>query len=33
MCGTFKPTNVISVSYGVDENQLPASYTERQCEE
>ncbi|KAE8390103.1 peptidase S8/S53 domain-containing protein [Aspergillus alliaceus] len=31
MCGVFKPTNVISVSYGMQENQLPASYQQRQC--
>ncbi|KAB8072615.1 peptidase S8/S53 domain-containing protein [Aspergillus leporis] len=31
MCGVFKPTNVISVSYGEQENDLPASYQQRQC--
>lgn len=33
MCGTFKPTNVISVSYGLAEASWPAKYLERQCEE
>ncbi|GAB7357186.1 hypothetical protein MBLNU459_g8174t2 [Dothideomycetes sp. NU459] len=31
MCGTFKPTNVISVSYGGQEADLPISYQKRQC--
>ena len=33
MCGTFEPTNVISVSYGLDEADLPDYYMERQCNE
>lgn len=33
MCGTYKPTNVISVSYGGQEADLPAYYQERQCNE
>ncbi|KAB8273776.1 peptidase S8/S53 domain-containing protein [Aspergillus minisclerotigenes] len=33
MCGVFKPTNVISVSYGEQENDLPANYQQRQCME
>jgi len=32
-CGVFKPTNVISVSYGEQENQLPPYYQQRQCNE
>ncbi|KAM3459880.1 hypothetical protein NHJ6243_006416 [Beauveria neobassiana] len=32
-CGTFKPTNVISFSYGWDEEDYPAGYLERQCDE
>ena len=32
-CGAYKPTNVISVSYGLGETQLPASYITRQCNE
>ena len=32
-CGTFKPTRVISVSYGVSEHDAPLSYTKRQCNE
>ena len=32
-CGVYKPTNVISVSYGGQEYDLPASYQERQCNE
>ena len=31
MCGTYKPTNVISVSYGGQEADLPISYQKRQC--
>lgn len=30
-CGVYKPTNVISVSYGGQEYDLPASYQQRQC--
>ncbi|KAE8354948.1 peptidase S8/S53 domain-containing protein [Aspergillus coremiiformis] len=33
MCGVFKPTNVISVSYGKQENDLPVNYQRRQCQE
>ncbi|PYH90287.1 aorsin [Aspergillus ellipticus CBS 707.79] len=33
MCGVYKPTNVISVSYGGQEADLPAYYQERQCNE
>ncbi|KAE8366529.1 peptidase S8/S53 domain-containing protein [Aspergillus caelatus] len=33
MCGVFKPTNVISVSYGEQEVDLPANYQQRQCME
>ncbi|KAH9219932.1 protease S8 tripeptidyl peptidase I [Leptodontidium sp. 2 PMI_412] len=33
MCGRFKPTNVISVSYGGSEWDLPAYYQQRQCNE
>ncbi|MCJ1408202.1 hypothetical protein MMC19_002276 [Ptychographa xylographoides] len=32
-CGVYKPTNVISISYGEQENQLPRAYQERQCNE
>ncbi len=32
-CGLYKPTNVISISYGGQEADLPASYQERQCNE
>ncbi|QKX58260.1 uncharacterized protein TRUGW13939_05381 [Talaromyces rugulosus] len=31
MCGVYKPTNVISVSYGGQEADLPLSYQRRQC--
>ncbi|KAK3321370.1 peptidase S8/S53 domain-containing protein [Cercophora scortea] len=33
MCGVYKPTNVISISYGVYEMDLPAYYQKRQCDE
>ncbi|OPB46007.1 protease s8 tripeptidyl peptidase [Trichoderma guizhouense] len=33
MCGVYKPTNVISISYGVQESDLPANYQKRQCQE
>ena len=33
MCGTYKPTNVISTSYGLAEAYYPRSYTDRQCYE
>ncbi|KAI1815201.1 subtilisin-like protein [Poronia punctata] len=32
-CGVYKPTNVISVSYGVDEANWPGYYMKRQCSE
>jgi tripeptidyl-peptidase-1 len=33
MCGVYKPTNVISASYGESETDLPVNYTKRQCNE
>ncbi|KAF2722006.1 serine endopeptidase [Polychaeton citri CBS 116435] len=33
MCGTYKPTKVISGSYGEAEADLPQKYTQRQCNE
>ncbi|KAL1966448.1 hypothetical protein VTN77DRAFT_4590 [Rasamsonia byssochlamydoides] len=33
MCGVYKPTNVISVSYGGQESDYPAYYQQRQCNE
>lgn len=33
MCGTFTPTNVISVSYGGQEADFPIPYQQRQCNE
>jgi tripeptidyl-peptidase I len=33
MCGAYKPTNVISVSYGLGENQFSYFYWNRQCQE
>lgn len=33
MCGVYKPTNVVTISYGVYENDLPAYYQQRQCNE
>lgn len=32
-CGTVKPTNVISTSYGYNEADLNPTYTARQCAE
>ncbi|KAH8812458.1 Pro-kumamolisin, activation domain-containing protein [Xylogone sp. PMI_703] len=32
-CGIYKPTNVISASYGEAEADLPANYAKRQCNE
>ncbi|OAA55092.1 Peptidase S8/S53, subtilisin/kexin/sedolisin [Cordyceps fumosorosea ARSEF 2679] len=32
-CGKYKSTNVISISYGVDEADFSASYVKRQCNE
>ncbi|KAH8814814.1 peptidase S8/S53 domain-containing protein [Xylogone sp. PMI_703] len=31
MCGVYKPTNVISLSYGGQEHNIPVSYQKRQC--
>jgi tripeptidyl-peptidase-1 len=31
MCGVFKPTNVISLSYGGQESDVPINYQKRQC--
>jgi tripeptidyl-peptidase-1 len=33
MCGAYKPTNVISVSYGLGENAFSYFYENRQCQE
>jgi tripeptidyl-peptidase-1 len=33
MCGVYKPTNVMSISYGEQEQDLPAYYQKRQCNE
>lgn len=33
MCGVYKPTNVISISYGEAEIDLPENYQTRQCNE
>lgn len=33
MCGVYKPTNVISISYSGAEIDLPPSYQQRQCAE
>ncbi|KAI0131101.1 protease S8 tripeptidyl peptidase I [Daldinia grandis] len=33
MCGVYKPTHVISISYSGAEIDLPASYQQRQCAE
>lgn len=32
-CGVYKPTNVISISYGEQEDDLPTAYQTRQCNE
>ena len=32
-CGVYKPTNVISISYGEQEDDLPTKYQQRQCAE
>lgn len=32
-CGVYTPTHVISISYGGQEADLPASYQQRQCNE
>ena len=31
MCGTYKPTNVISLSYSGQEADVPVTYQKRQC--
>ncbi|THV46450.1 hypothetical protein BGAL_0385g00070 [Botrytis galanthina] len=33
MCGVYEPTNVISISYGLQEDDLPVAYQKRQCNE
>ncbi|GFP58671.1 aorsin [Trichoderma asperellum] len=33
MCGVFKPTNVISISYSPEEQQRSVNYDQRQCSE
>ena len=33
MCGVYKPTRVVSVSYGLAEAALPQKYLQRQCSE
>lgn len=33
LCGIFTPTNVLSISYGLEENDYPAKYLKRQCYE
>lgn len=32
-CGKYKPTNVISISYAIGEDQVPVNYFRRQCNE
>ena len=32
-CGVYKPTNVVSISYGEQEDDLPTNYQQRQCAE
>ncbi|KAF2763111.1 putative alkaline serine protease AorO [Pseudovirgaria hyperparasitica] len=32
-CGVYKPTHVISISYGEQEDDLPTNYQQRQCSE
>lgn len=32
-CGVYKPTNVISISYGEQEDDIPTNYQKRQCNE
>jgi tripeptidyl-peptidase I len=32
-CGVYKPTNVISISYGGGEDDVPGYYSKRQCAE
>ncbi|KAI1269170.1 peptidase S8/S53 domain-containing protein [Xylariaceae sp. FL1019] len=33
MCGVAKPTNVLSISYGLYESWMPVAYLRRQCDE
>ena len=33
MCGAYQPTNVISISYSSQEDDFPAYYLRRQCQE
>ena len=33
MCGAYKPTNVVSISYGESELDTPKKYQQRQCNE
>ena len=33
MCGTYKPTRVITASYGESEGDFPVNYVKRQCNE
>lgn len=33
LCGKYKPTNVISISYGGPEKKWPLKYVKRQCDE
>ena len=33
MCGVYRPTNVISASYSVQELEYPTAYLQRQCAE
>jgi len=33
MCGVYKPTHVLTISYGLQEGDLPAYYQRRQCNE
>ena len=33
MCGTYDLTRVLSASYGLNEDQFPKRYVERQCNE
>lgn len=33
MCGVYQPTNVLTISYGVYEEDLPVYYQRRQCNE
>lgn len=33
LCGAYKPANVISISYGLAEQEYPVGYQKRQCDE